>query len=57
MHRYAYLRNDYGLANSGEETVDIKIREPITALWLEMRCANGAEYNHANPMHLNIDAV
>ncbi len=57
MHRYSYLRNDYGLDNSGEETVDIKIREPITALWLELRCANGANHNINNPIHATVDAV
>lgn len=57
MHRYAYLAKDYALANSGEHTIDIKIQDPITALWLEMRCDNGASYNHDYTMHPMIDAV
>jgi len=57
MHRYAYLQKDFALANSGEKTVDIKIQDPITALWLEMRCNNGTQWNHDSPMHLCIDAI
>lgn len=57
MHRYQYLQKDLALDNSGEKTVDIKIQDPITQMFLEMRCNNGASGNHANPMHLNIDAV
>ena len=57
MHRYAYLANDLSLDNSGEKTIDVKIQDPITALWLEMRCNNGTEYNHHSPMHLCVDAV
>jgi len=57
MHRYTYLEKDVSLANSGERTVDIKMQDPITALFLEMRCANGASHNQNNPIHATIDAV
>ena len=57
MHRFTYLEKDVALGNSGERTTDINIQDPITSIWLEMRCANGAGYNHDNPMHFNVDAV
>lgn len=55
--RFTYLEKDKSLGNSGEHTVDITIQDPITQIWVEMRCNNGASWNHANPMHLNIDAL
>jgi len=57
MHRHTYLEKDVALGNSGERTTDINIQDPITALWLEMRCNNGTTKNLYNPMHFNIDAV
>jgi len=51
LHRFTYLEKDLALGNSGEKTVNINVRDPITALWLEMRCANGALYNHYYPLH------
>lgn len=57
LTRYAYLENDYNLANSGTRTTDIKIIDPITALWIEAKCANGVTYNHDSPMHLCISAI
>jgi len=49
--RWTYLEKDKALSDSGEMTSDITISDPITALWVEMRCANGASWNHNNPMH------
>lgn len=57
LYRHAYLEKDRSLGNSGERTVDINIQDPITALWLEMRCNNGASDNHHNPMHECISAI
>lgn len=55
--RYTYLAKDLSLANSGEKTVDIPIRDPITSLFLEMRATNGSNNNSDTPMHLCVDAV
>ena len=57
LYRHTYLEKDRSLGNSGERTVDINLQDPITALWLEMRCNNGASYNHHNPKHENISAI
>ncbi len=57
MRRYAYLLKDFGLANSGEKVIDVKIRQPITALWVEMSCENGPSHNQNNPIHATIDAI
>jgi len=51
LKRFTYLEKDLALGNSGERTVDINTRDPISALWIEFRCANGASWNHNNPMH------
>jgi len=57
LYRHTYLEKDRSLGDSGERTVDINIQDPITAIWLEMRCDNGASYNHHNPMHECISAI
>lgn len=57
MRRFTYLANDLGLGNAGVQVIDIPISEPITALWLEMRCANGANMNDDSPMHLCINTI
>jgi len=57
LYRHTYLEKDRGIGDSGERTVDINLQEPITALWLEMRCANGAANNQHNPMHECISAI
>ena len=51
LHRFTYLEKDVALGNSGEKTVNINVRDPITALWLEMRCANGTTRNQYYPLH------
>lgn len=51
LYRFNYLQKDLSLDNSGEKTVDIRSRSPITALWVELRADNGASYNHHNPVH------
>ena len=57
LYRHTYLEKDRSLANSGERTVDINIQDPITALWIELRCANGANTNYHNPMHECVSAI
>lgn len=48
LRRFAYIEKDKSLANSGTYTTDITIKDPITALWIELRATNGASYNHDN---------
>lgn len=55
--RHAYLEKDASLGNSGTRTTDVKITDPISALWLELRCNNGSSWNHGSPMHLCISAI
>jgi len=43
--RRTYLESRFSLPNAGERTTDIAMREPITNLWVEFRCANGATSN------------
>ena len=50
LRRFAYIEKDKSLANSGTYTTDITIKDPITALWVELRATNGSSYNHANTM-------
>lgn len=57
LHRYAYLERDRSLADSGEHTVDINVLDPVTCLWVELRCTNGASWNHHNPLHAEISDI
>lgn len=50
MRRLTYIENRRVLADSGEITVDIDVRDPITALWIEFRADNGANGNQDNPL-------
>ena len=57
LYRNTYLESLVSLANSGERTVDINIVDPITALFLEFRCANGATDNVKNPLVDCVSAI
>ena len=57
LRRLAYIENRKVLADSGEVVSDIKVRDPITALWVELRAQNGSTSNVANPVAAVIDAV
>jgi len=57
LRRQAYLENRLVLADSGEITVDVSLRDPITALWVELRAQNGGTYNKANFLAGCIDAI
>lgn len=50
IERLAYIEKDKSLGDSGTTTTDITIKDPITALFVEVRATNGASYNHANTM-------
>jgi len=43
--RKTYLESRLSLPDAGEHTTDIALREPITNLWVEFRCRNGATNN------------
>jgi len=57
LHRYTYLEKDLVLADAGEKTVDITVRDPVTCIWVEVRNVNGASYNHHNPVHASISSI
>jgi hypothetical protein len=57
MRRHTYIENRRVLADSGEITVDINVRDPITSIWLEVRATNGATYNKNNSLASCIDSV
>lgn len=50
LYRRTYLESRMSLADSGQRVTDINVRDPITALWVEFRCANGATDNIKNLM-------
>ena len=55
--RLAYIENRRVLADSGEITTDITVRDPITALIFEVRAQNGASNNRKNLLADCIDSV
>ena len=55
--RRTYLESRFSLPNAGERTTDIAMKEPITNLWIEFRCANGATTNKDVTMSDCIDAI
>ncbi len=57
LRRLAYIENQKVLADSGEITSDITVRDPITALWVELRATNGGTRNLANFLAGCIDTV
>jgi len=48
LHRLTYLENRRTLGDSGTLVTDINVRDPMTALWVELRATNGATSNVAN---------
>lgn len=57
LHRYTYLEKDLALSDSGEKTVNVNVRDPVTCLWVEIRNTNGASWNHHNPLHASITDI
>ena len=57
FRRKTYLENSLVLADSGEKTFDITVRDPITTLWLLFEATNGASYNQANTLYQCIDTI
>jgi len=57
MYRKAYLESRRVLADSGEVTVDVTVRDPVTALWVEVRATNGSTNNQANTVAQNVSAI
>lgn len=55
--RKTYLQSRLSLPDSGEHTTDIAMREPITNLWVEFRCRNGATKNQNVTMADCISAI
>lgn len=57
IYRKTYLESRTTLADSGEKTVDVNVRDPITALWVEFRATNGSTNNQANTLAQNVDSI
>jgi len=57
LKRLSYIENAKTLADSGEYTMDINIRDPITTLWIRFKAQNGTTSNKANPPHAAIDSI
>jgi len=57
LRRLAYIENRKVLADNGEVTSDVTVRDPITALWVELRATNGASGNKANLLAQCVDAI
>ena len=55
--RRTYLESRFSLPNAGERTTDIAMKEPITNLWVEFRCLNGATSNKDVTMSDCIEAI
>lgn len=57
LRRIAYIENRKTLADSGEYTTLLGVRDIITALYFEFRCTNGASGNKANTLAECVSAV
>lgn len=57
MRRETYIENRKVLADSGQVVCDIKVKDPITALWIEVRATNGATDNVANVVADTVDSI
>ena len=57
QRRLAYLENRKVLGDSGEVTTSVTVRDPITALWVELRATNGSTSNKANPVAAVLDEI
>lgn len=45
LHRLTYLENRRSLPDNGTLVTDINVRDPMTALWVDMRVTNGSTHN------------
>jgi len=57
LYRDAYIQNGYVMADSGEVTFDVNLRDPISELWFYFNNTNGATHNVANFLAECISAI
>lgn len=57
LYQRVYLEKDRSMADSGEYTVDITPRDPITMMWVKFQALNGGTANKSNPLAGCINSV
>lgn len=57
LNRQVYIENRKSLADAGEIVIDIRITDPITAMWFEVRNTNGGTSNIYNLIADCVDKV
>jgi len=57
FNRRTYLADNLTLADSGTETLDINVNDPITCLWLKFQATNGGTSNKANTLAQCISSI
>lgn len=57
LYRHFYIAKDEALGDSGTKVWNVDAQDPITQIWVELRCANGATHNQHNPMHECVQAI
>jgi hypothetical protein len=55
--REVLLLSDKTLTDSGTETINIDINDPITGFYVQLRATNGATSNDASPLHKCISKI
>jgi len=57
LYQKVYLEKDRSMADSGEYTVDITPRDPITVMYVKFQAVNGGTSNRNNPLAGCINSV
>ena len=57
LYQKVYLEKDRTLADSGEYTVDVTPRDPITIMWVKFQATNGATSNRNGPLANAINSI
>jgi hypothetical protein len=57
IRRIAYIENQKTLSDSGDYTTSISVRDPITALYIQLNAMNGSTSNKANLLPYCVDTV
>jgi len=57
LHRLTYIENRKTLADAGEYVTDIRVPDPITGMFVEVRATNGGTSNRSNLVADVIDSI
>jgi len=56
-NRDVYIEDSVELTDAQTKVIDLDLRDPVSALWIEYQAQNGSTHNMANPLHRCVSKI